>query len=296
MRTWGDEKFRALTPIPPCGQGLWLFLITGPFTNAVPGLIRAGRAGMAEELGWEVEAFDEAFREAFAQGMVKADFKARLVWVPNALKHNRPESPNVVRSWGAEFDLMPECDLKREAFAALQSGICAMGEGFAKAFAEAFGKPSPKPSPKTSPNQEQEQEQKQKEQDPPNPPADAGGKKRGRGKKSAITFPTFLAACQEAGEKPIRKGDPILQFCDDAQIPRDFLALAWWWFSRKHADGRRRQADWRAHFRDCIRGNWAKAWWFPPEGGCALTTVGEGLRREREAELERQKIEQDAAA
>jgi len=28
VRTWGDEKFRALSPIPPCGQGLWLFLIT----------------------------------------------------------------------------------------------------------------------------------------------------------------------------------------------------------------------------------------------------------------------------
>lgn len=171
VRTWGDEKFRALSPIPPCGQGLWLFLITGPHTCPIPGLFRAGRAAMAEELGWDVEAFDEAFREAFRQGMVKADFKARVVWVPKAINHNRPESPNVVTSWAAEFDLIPECDLKREAFDALKASIHALGEAFGKAFDKAFGKPSEKAMPKTMPNQDQEQEQEQEqEKNKPIPP------------------------------------------------------------------------------------------------------------------------------
>ena len=165
VRTWGDEKFRALTPIPPCGQGLWLFLITGPHTSSIPGLFRAGRAAMAEELGWSVEAFDEAFGEAFAQGMLKADFKARVMWLPSAIKHNRPESPNVVKSWGREFDLIPECDLKREAFDTLKASIHALGEAFGKAFDEAFEKPSAKSCVKTMPNQEQEQEQEQKIKD-----------------------------------------------------------------------------------------------------------------------------------
>lgn len=165
VRTWGDERFRALSPIPPCGQGLWLYLITGPYTGPIPGLFSAGRAAMAEDLGWSTEAFGEAFGEAFEQGMVKADFKARVVFIPNAIKHNRPESPNVVRSWAAAFDLIPECDLKREAFDALKVSIHALGEAFGKAFDEAFPKPSPKampkPSPKAMPNQEQEQEQEQ---------------------------------------------------------------------------------------------------------------------------------------
>lgn len=110
---------------------------------------------MAEELDWDIEAFDEAFRE----GMVKADFKARVVWVPKAINHNRPESPNVVLSWAAEFDLVPECALKREALECLRVFVCGLGEAFAKAFDKAFGKPSCKPSPKAMPNQEQEQEQ-----------------------------------------------------------------------------------------------------------------------------------------
>lgn len=171
VRMWGDEKFRNLTPIPPCGQGLWVFLLTGPHTGPIPGLFRSGRAAMAEELDWPVEAFDEAFREASSQGMVKADWKAKVVWVPNAVACNKPESPNVVTSWGAEWDLIPECDLKREAYDSLRSNICALGEGFAKAFDKAFAKPSgkaiAKAYPKTCANQEQEQEQEQKQEKTP---------------------------------------------------------------------------------------------------------------------------------
>jgi hypothetical protein len=171
VRTWGDAKFRQLSPIPPCGQGLWLFLITGPHTGPIPGLFRAGRAAMAEELGWGMEAFDKAFGEAFRQGMVEADFTARVMWVPRAISHNKPESPNVVRSWAAEFDLIPECDLKWRAFEALKASIHALGEAYGKAFDETFAKPSGKPSPKTSPNQEQEQEQ---DIEPPLPPKGDG--------------------------------------------------------------------------------------------------------------------------
>jgi len=159
VRTWGDEKFRALTRMPPSGQGLWLFLITGPHTGPIPGLFRAGRAAMAEELEWETEAFDKAFGEVFRQGMAKADFKARVVWVPKAIKHNKPESPNVVRGWASEFDLIPECPLKWEALSELRACIYGLGESFAKAFDEAFGKALPK----AMANQEQEQEQEQEQ-------------------------------------------------------------------------------------------------------------------------------------
>ena len=162
VRTWGDAKFRQLSPIPPCGQGLWLFLITGPHTGPIPGLFRAGPASMAEELGWSKEGFDKAFDEAFRLGMVKADFKSRVVWVPNAIKHNKPESPNVVKSWGTEFDLIPECPLKFEAYEGIKAFIYSLGESFKKAFDDTFEKPSGKPSPKTMPNQEQEQEQENK--------------------------------------------------------------------------------------------------------------------------------------
>ena len=178
VRTWSDEKFRELSPVPPSGQGLWFFLLTGPHTTAVPGLFRSGRAAMAEELGWDQEAFDKAFQEVFDKGMAKADFKARLVWLPNAIRHNKPESPNVVKSWRAEIDLLPECALKKEAIESISLYLSKLGDSFLNAFVnigldkeseccedknKPSKKPSPKPSPKPStkamPNQEQEQEQ-----------------------------------------------------------------------------------------------------------------------------------------
>lgn len=172
VRTWSDEKFRSLSAMPPSGQGLWFFLLTGPHTNAIPGLFRAGRAAMAEELNWDQEAFDEAFREVSDKGMAKADFKARLVWLPKAIQHNKPESPNVVRGWRVELDLLPECDLKSEAIKGIREALVLLGAPYVEAFDEVLsgkkkdsekdgGKPSRKPSAKAMPNQEQEQEQEQ---------------------------------------------------------------------------------------------------------------------------------------
>lgn len=173
VRTWGDEKFRKLSPIPSCGQGLWLYLMTGPHTTSVPGLFRAGRAALAEELGWSQEAFDKAFEEVFQQGMAKADWHHRVIWIPNSIKHNEPASPNVVKSWATELDLIPECELKGEAVAGIAAALAAMNPAFSGAFAlleqpsKTYGKasrrPSAKPSPKTMANQEQEQEQEQQE-------------------------------------------------------------------------------------------------------------------------------------
>lgn len=173
VRTWGDEKFRRLSRIPPSGKGLWLFLITGPHTSPIPGLFRAGRAGMAEELDWSTEAFDQAFAEVLKEGMAEADWEGRVVWLPNALKHNMPESPNVVLSWGTEWDLIPECDLKAKAWKSMRQLISqGFSEPFLKAFDKALPKPSWKPSgkeiensEKPSGNQEQEAGSRNSEQE-----------------------------------------------------------------------------------------------------------------------------------
>jgi hypothetical protein len=184
VQTWGDKKFIALSPLPPCGQGLWLYLLTGPRTGILPGLLHAGRAAMAEELGWSVEAFDEAFGEAFRLGMVEADWKARLVWLPNALREsNKPENPNVAIAWRKAFDVLPECELKTAAGDAIRTFLADLGAKYLAAFAgdpaapgadgegadraspkgtgKPLGNPSGKCSRKGSAIQEQEQEQKQ---------------------------------------------------------------------------------------------------------------------------------------
>lgn len=306
VRTWGDEKFRALSPMPPCGQGLWLFLITGPHTGPIPGLFRAGRAAMAEELDWEIEAFDKAFQEAFQQGMVKADFKARVMWVPNAIKHNKPESPNVVKSWAAEFDLIPECDLKREAFEALKASIHALGESFGKAFDETFGKPSAKPSPKAMPNQEQEQEQ---EQDSPSlrsgeeradatPPPPTPVKKP---KREEITLATYLANCKEQQVKAVPDDHAIRAWAADAGITDEMLQIAWVAFRERYAEDPqyrgKKYKDWPATFANSVKDSWFGLWHVSPENGVQWSS--KGLQRKQVLETrhaQRQQAEEGSHA
>jgi uncharacterized phage protein (TIGR02220 family) len=146
-RMWGDEWFRSLSAAPPNGQTLWIHLLTGPHTlHAIPGLFMIGEAAMAEALGWPLEGFREAFREVSAKGKAKADWKARVIWVPKALVYNAPESPNVVKSWSKFFIELPECELKDEAFHSLTVFVEGLGEGFREAFREAFRDPLGYPS------------------------------------------------------------------------------------------------------------------------------------------------------
>jgi hypothetical protein len=162
VRVWDDERVAAMTPIPPCGQGLWIRLLVSRHRSSIPGLLCAGEAALAEEFGWTLEAF----REASSQKLIKADWKARVVWIPKAWKYNPPESANVVKSWRLPWDETPECDLKREAYRTLKASL----EGFDKGFAEAFSKACDEPLRKPLANQEQEQEQ-YPEQEQKNSPA-----------------------------------------------------------------------------------------------------------------------------
>jgi hypothetical protein len=136
---WVDQRFARLSPMLPSGQGLWIFLLTNPDTGLIPGLYRAGRAGLAEALGWDIADFDSAFAELEREGMARADWRARLVWLPKALDHNPPPNPNVVTRWAREFDLLPECALRFEALAALGRHTDSRSSGFAEAFEKAFG-------------------------------------------------------------------------------------------------------------------------------------------------------------
>lgn len=155
-------------------------------------------------------------------------------------------------------------------------------------------------SPPEGKGEEGRGEEGKGKKNPPNPPADAEGKKPVRSKREKISFTAFADACRESGERAIRADDPIFEFAEDAGIPKEFIALAWREFAIRHRESGRLQKDWRAHFRDAVRRNWFKLWWCPDGGGCELTTAGVQVKRERDAERERERLEhhpqQDQAA
>lgn len=149
---WGDEKFRKLSRLEPTGQALWVFLMTGPHTTALPGLFRAGEPALADELGWPIREFRRLFEEVARLGMAKADWDAKLVWLPHAMAHNEPDNPNTLKHWSGAWDVLPECPLKREAFAALQAYCRGRGEQFLDVLETHFRQASGNVPPKVPAN------------------------------------------------------------------------------------------------------------------------------------------------
>lgn len=153
-RIWNDDKFRGLSNR---GKLVFFMLLTHPHMTAL-GAMRATPGGLAEELNWEPQAFREVFAEVLAVGMAEHDQKACLIALPNFLRYNPPESPNVVKAWVSALDLLPECELKTAVLQRAGEFTRTLTKGFADAFIEAFDK--------AIGNQEQEQEQKKH---PPTP-------------------------------------------------------------------------------------------------------------------------------
>lgn len=146
-KIWNDAKFRALSDD---AKLVFFMLLTHPLTSAL-GTLRAYPQGLAPEIGWEEKGFRKAFQEVLEKGMAKCAEKDGLIWLPNFMRHNAPESPNVLRSWAGALEDCPECPMKNEIFESVEAFVEGLPQSFREAFADTFRRPSP--------NQEQEQEQ-----------------------------------------------------------------------------------------------------------------------------------------
>ncbi|MDX2165006.1 MAG: hypothetical protein SFW07_06295, partial [Gammaproteobacteria bacterium] len=109
-RIWNDQRFNSLTVD---AKLLFFFLLTHPNLTAL-GAMRVSILGLAGELNWSERKLRHALRQVLDKKMVKYDQSSLFLWLPNFLKYNFPESPNVVKSWEQSLDYLPECDLKAE--------------------------------------------------------------------------------------------------------------------------------------------------------------------------------------
>lgn len=133
-RKRADARYRALSGPQPNAQSLWDYLIDCGQDRSIPGLLPLGLGTIAEAFGWSIDGTRAAWAEIEHQGMAFADWRARLIWLPNALRHNPPASSKNVKSWGGCWPEIPECDLKRRARAAARDYLQAKGGGFLECF------------------------------------------------------------------------------------------------------------------------------------------------------------------
>lgn len=151
VQMWNDAKFRSLSDD---GKLVFIFVLTHPHMTSVGGM-RGTLAGLAAELGWQTERLSKAFSESSERGSIWYDDEACFIAFPNFVKHNQPESPNVVKAWEKAFSELPESRLKSELYKRVEEEVKKLPPVFRKSFgslSEVFS------------NQEQEQEQDLKEE------------------------------------------------------------------------------------------------------------------------------------
>lgn len=113
--------------------------------------------------------------------------------------------------------------------------------------------------------------------DPPQQPEPKP--KRQRKAKAASTLEAWLADLKAKGEKALPPSDPIFDYAKDSRLPTEFLRFAWVAFRERNTGADKTQADWRAAFRNAVRGNWLRLWWLNTETDTyELTTAGHQIR------------------
>ena len=144
-RIWNDVKFRSRSAN---GKLSFIFLVTHPNMTAL-GAMRATVEGLSAELRVPPEAFGEVFGEPLKEGYTEEavkksnglavfDPEACCLYIPNFVRYQAAESPNVIKAWAKTLEYIPECRLKTLAVAGVKAYVEGMGEGFRKAFREAF--------------------------------------------------------------------------------------------------------------------------------------------------------------
>jgi hypothetical protein len=122
--TWVDEKVLRLSrPMEPNAQQLLFYLLTGPITTPIPGLMEVGVMDLAERLRWSgrdvIPRTRACMGELEREGILRYDPAARLAWLPHAIAHNVPTSHTHVLSWRNIIAQLPDSPLKFEALATI---------------------------------------------------------------------------------------------------------------------------------------------------------------------------------
>lgn len=140
-RICNDAKFMRLSDD---AQFIFIWLLVHPMMTCM-GAMRGSVQGLAAEKKWLPERFAKGLEELSINGMVNYDETAFAIVLPNFIKHNRPENPNVVKGWRSAFNDMPECEIILQHYQRLKDFLETeekrFAEPFAKPFMEGFSKP-----------------------------------------------------------------------------------------------------------------------------------------------------------
>ena len=119
--TWDKPAF---TQLSTDAQLVWLFIVTGPHTDRIPGLYSLGAGAMADRLAdkgepWEGSRIQAALEEMMSLGLIAVHRRPNVIYMPGLLNEYRPNNLNILIGWGKALQNIPDCPLKEEWLAEL---------------------------------------------------------------------------------------------------------------------------------------------------------------------------------
>ena len=101
---------------------LGLYLLTSPH-HMSEGLYVIPKAYMADDLDWPMERVDETLNLLEKDGFSRYDAKARVVFLPNALKYQPPVGPKQVKGAFNRISILPKTPLMKD-FLLVSDTVC----------------------------------------------------------------------------------------------------------------------------------------------------------------------------
>lgn len=88
--------------------------------------------------------------------------------------------------------------------------------------------------------------------------------------ESSCTIKTYMERCKSEGRDMIPPKDPLFKFAETAQIPIEFLELAWKVFRDSMIEKNKKQKDWVQTFRNYVKNDYLKLWYSDLSSGQKL--------------------------
>jgi len=91
-----------------------------------------------------------------------------------------------------------------------------------------------------------------------------------------VTLKTWRQRVKDAGEKAIPPSDAVFALADRIGLDPEMVAVQWHHFCEVYTEDRptKLYVDWRATFRNSVRGNWFKLWFTDARGNVGWTSLG----------------------
>jgi hypothetical protein len=271
---WTGETGKKIKAAGPEAVVVSLYLMTSPHANMI-GLYYLPLLYLAHETGLGMEGASKGLARAIEAGFCTYDEASEHVFVHAMARFQIAASlkPDDLRCKGVRNELQ-----KCPKGALVQAFIALYGSAFHLAMPTDGASPLKGPCKPRAGTGAGTGAGTKKGQELP--PADADDLSAGKKKASkAVPLKTWLESL--SGEDAIHADDPIYDYADSICLPSEFIALAWGWF-KQSMEGKK-QKDWRAHFRNAVKGNWPKYWWPTDDGGWRLSPAGEQAKRAAEA-------------